>query len=71
MSGRPTRAQTWIASAATGSPMSEVPTKNPVNPVRSMAKPEAPASTLPGSAQSEVSSPNWLAACSEAASVDM
>ena len=47
-------AQTKIASSATGSPISDVPTKNQVKPVRSIAKPEKPASTLPGNAQSEV-----------------
>ena len=45
--------------------------KNHVKPVCSITKPENPARMLPGKAQSDVSRPNWLAACSTDASVDM
>ena len=43
-------------------PMSDVPMKKSSKPVYTMTKPEAPASRLPGSAQSEVISAYWLAA---------
>ena len=36
--------------------------EKPDEPVRSIAKPEKPASTLPGNAPSDVKRPNWLAA---------
>ena len=67
----PTRYQTKTASSATGMPISEVQMKNQTKPVCSITKPENPARMLPGKAQSEVSRPNWLAACSTDASVDM
>jgi len=51
--------------------MSEVQTKNQTKPVCSITKPENPARMLPGNAQSEVSRPNWLAACSTDEIVDM
>jgi hypothetical protein len=46
----PILAQTKTEGSATGSPISDVPTKNQMKPVRSIAKPEKPASTLPGTA---------------------
>src|ERR1700684_856267 len=67
----PTRYQTKTASSATGMPISEVQMKNQTKPVCSITKPENPARMLPGKAQSEVSRPNWLAACSTDASVDI
>jgi hypothetical protein len=46
------------------------PDEDQTKPVCSITKPENPARMLPGKAQSEVSRPNWLAACSTDASVD-
>ncbi len=63
--------QTNQASSATGMPISDVPIKKSWKPVRSITKPEAPASKLPGSAQSEVISAYWLAANSVDTSEDM
>jgi hypothetical protein len=51
--------------------MSEVQMKNQTKPVCSITNPENPARMLPGKAQREVSRPNWLAACSTDAIVDM
>ena len=63
--------QTNQASSATGMPISDVPIKKSSKPVFTMTKPEAPASRLPGSAQSEVISAYWLAANFVDASEDM
>lgn len=62
---------TYQHSAATGIPISELSTKNIVNPVFAITKPEAPARMLPGKAHSEVRSAYWLAASSVAVSIDM
>ena len=65
------RCRTYQHTNATGTPSSEVPTKNHSKLEYSIRNPEAPASKLPGSAHSEVSSAYWLAACSVEVSVDM
>jgi hypothetical protein len=62
---------TYQHSAATGIPISEVSTKNIVNPVRAIMKPDVPARRLPGKAHSEVRRAYWLAANSVAVSDDM
>ena len=56
---------------ATGAPISEVAMKNHSKPRRSMMKPDDPATTLPGSAQSDVINAYWLAAYSVDESDDM
>ena len=65
------RRRTFQHSIATGTPMRDVAIKNHSKPRLSMMKPEAPASRLPGRAQSDVRSAYWLAACSVAVSEDM
>ncbi len=62
---------TYQQSNATGAPIRDVPTKNHSKLTRSMMKPEAPAKTLPGRAQSEVKSAYWAAAYSVVVSDDM
>src|SRR5262249_37082816 len=62
---------TYQAKSAIGMPSNDVPMKKSTKPTCLITKPEVPASKLPGSAHSEVSSANWLAAMSFDTMIDI